>query len=38
LLEYQEILALKNGAVVAENVINLTAIHPLTHSKLGFKS
>jgi len=30
LLEYQEILALKNGAEVAENVVNLIAIHPLT--------
>lgn len=30
LLEYQEILALKNGKEVAENVVNLIAIHPLT--------
>ena len=30
LLEYQEILELKNGAVVAENVVNLISIHPLT--------
>lgn len=30
LLEYQEILALKNGVEVAENVVNLIAIHPLT--------
>lgn len=30
LLEYQEILALKNGKEVAENVVNLIAVHPLT--------